>query len=69
VPHLRAAVGLHRRASSAAGIFLNLFPWACNEFPILRPPQFSSIIMVLRHMLNRRLDLRCAKVLMIYFKK
>jgi hypothetical protein len=35
----------------------------------LRSPQFGSIIAVLRHMLNRRLDLQCAKVLMTYFKK
>jgi len=35
----------------------------------LRPPQFGSIIAVLRHMRYRRLDLQCAKALMTYFKK
>ena len=51
------------------GLFLNLFQWACKEFPILRAPQFGSIIHVLRHVLNRRLDPQRAKVLMTYFKK
>jgi hypothetical protein len=58
-----------RTASALAGLFLNLFRWACKEFPILRAPQFGSIIDVLRHVLNRRLDPQCAKVLMTYFKK
>jgi hypothetical protein len=51
------------------GLFLNLFQLACREFPILRAPQFGSIIHVLRHVLNRRLDPQRAKVLMTYFKK
>jgi hypothetical protein len=33
------------------------------------PPQFGSIIGMLRHVRDRPLGLQCAKVLMIYFKK
>jgi len=39
------------------------------ESLLLRPPHFGSIIDVLRHVPDRPLDLQCARVLMIYFKK
>jgi hypothetical protein len=66
---LCTAVAPYSKASLLAGFFLNLFQWACKEFPILRAPQFGSIIDLLRHVLNRRLDPQCAIVLMTYFKK